>query len=341
MYNRRRAGGCRRKIVYAVSMVLSSALLCTGKVTIHTLHFIINYERGILTLRAKKLYIMLLLFLLFCAMVIYLIYSKSQDKYEFSRLNGKIIVSNPTFKVNNGNGVLLFNPLSKNKEIIGNEKINHVIYFDENENMIASDERANIVQLNMKTANSKKGLSGIPTGAIGFAMRNHHNSVSYMIGNELMLLDISTLKTNTIRLPNIQSEKNFLAGYSWINEGESIVYSNGIEIFLYNIDTGDLRKLGIGRYPGFSPDSHYMFYSSSRDELIVKEISTGGQWTYKGEHIYPQFSPDNNFLAFQIQSKKSLSKGRDLIIWDYKAGKTITAIQDIGLDRSSQFVWIE
>ena len=286
-------------------------------------------------MKTRHIAIMLVVLVAILMLTMGILLSKHSEKMQ--GLSGQIVLSNPETSKNNGNGLMAYDLFTEREQVIGNNKYRDVIAIND-KNYIATNPRNEIINVNFD------GLSSIitksPVGTIDFAETPGKRKISFMVNYKLQVFDTSNQKITTLSLPNIDSTSK-LAGYSWSNDGESILYSNSDTIYSYEIRTKQLVQLVKGKRPGFSQDNKYIFYSMDRNTLIVRELSTGYEWKYTGSHFYPQFSPDGRYVALQIQSKKMMAKGRDLIVWEYRSGKKQTIFQDINIDSSGQFIWIK
>ncbi|WP_138754248.1 TolB family protein [Paenibacillus sinopodophylli] len=288
----------------------------------------------------KKGYI-ITLFLLVTVLVLVGIIFFSMRPQKIQGLSGVIVLSNPDFERNNGKGLLVYDLLTENTRIVGNDKYRHIISANNNRKDVYTvmDRQHVIMDVDLDVFSSFNVLTNAPVGSVHFNKTSVQSGVSFIFNNELQI-NTSKQILKSITLPYTKNSINKLAGYSWSIDGKTLLYSNSDSIYKYEIEKNQSEKLFKGKYPGFSPDNKYMFYSSDRNTFVVRSLETGTEWTYSGIHSYPQFSPDGKYVAFQIQSKKILAKGRDLIVWEYEAGKKQTIIQDIVLDNSGQFIWI-
>lgn len=282
----------------------------------------------------------IIFFLLIVSLTLVFVIIKAMNSKAIPNLSGKIVMSNPDVSKNSGNGLLIYNLTTNSDTLIGKAKYKNVVGVQQ-DSYIVTNIRNDVFKVRFEKESEMTKLIEIDTGAFDISTTSNQSKISYIVNNGLLVFDVVNHNWITIDLPFINDSSNRLTGYDWSNDESTLLYSNGKDIYSFEMDTKQVVKLGSGEYPGFSPDNAFIFYSLDRNTLIVRELETGSEWSYKGNHLYPTFSPDSRSIAFQIQSKQFLSKGRDLIVWDYKAGVEQTIIHDIAIDSSSQFVWIE
>lgn len=270
------------------------------------------------------------IFLLLVCVISFYIFSKKNVKLQ--GLSGEIVLANPNMEKNNGRGIVIYNLVNGTEKLVWDTgKYISINSQDSKSKVLLVDRENEIFEGNIYNNESITYLFS----SIGrdFAYMPNQEKISFINNNRITIYEKKHKNFTNIML----TER--LSGYSWAKDGKSLVYSNGKTIYQYSLNEKEKTPLVRGINPLYSSDNKYLLYSQDLTTLVVLELQTGKEWTYSGNHIYPQFSPDEKFIAFQVQSKKAFSKGRDLVIWDYQADKMQTIIEDIDLDTSGQFVW--
>ncbi|MDI4647819.1 hypothetical protein [Cohnella hashimotonis] len=88
---------------------------------------------------------------------------------------------------------------------------------------------------------------------------------------------------------------------------------------------------------GSTPTNRYKLDAESRDRLVVRDSTSRNEWSIDVDHRYAIFSPGERFVAFE-KSSSSLSKGYDLVVWDFKRDVTKVILKDF--EMSEPFVWV-
>jgi len=137
--------------------------------------------------------------------------------------------------------------------------------------------------------------------------------------NYLALIDVSNGRLQSIRVPGIDS----INTVAWSPDGHTIVLSAQTsavsDLFLYNLDTNQVRRLTSDRFadlqPAFSPDGHTIAFVTDRGEganleelrfngmrIATIDVDSGSIKVLplfpRAKHINPQFSPDGGSVYF-------------------------------------------
>lgn len=253
---------------------------------------------------------------------------------------GDIIIPNPKQDVDHDNGKgLVYYALDKNEKTSLLNSINIVvpIFTQDKNEILVLDDQYNLVAYNIKNQSTTileknftfEGLSIIPDKF----------EISYINGKGIELFNIQSRKKFLLTLPELTRKEQWIRGYSWSNQGDTLLYSNGETIFTFDTVSKKYIRFFDGFEPVYSNSNKLICFKRDRTTLVVKDMGTMKEWIYEGESIHHKFSPDDKFIAFETQSETTLSKGRDLIIWDFQSNKTKTLISDINMNSYGYFDW--
>lgn len=177
----------------------------------------------------------------------------------------------------------------------------------------------------------------------------HKDAISYQMDGKLFLYDLA------------KKDKTFIANcygsYSWEDSGNFLLldkitvsddseYSqNKFEIIKYDTQTSDFEVLNEGMNPEISKSNRFIAYSNNdkgKNDILIEDVLTGEEWGIDDRnHIYSyRFSPDERYLAYSRENNSSFSNTLyDVIIWDFKKGKTKRIIR--GYSGLPYFDWIK
>ena len=269
----------------------------------------------------------------FLAIIVTLV-TFSTNKFDTKELRGNLLMVNPYGKNNGTNkGIETYDFMSgKSIEILNDLSIRDPLYSHDREKILFITGNC-ISEYNIKKQVVNKLICGSESAYYCAKYVPNKNEISYIIGNGFYIYN-----------PDLNSSKLLteLAGdYTWDNKGENILFNENGNVCRYNLANGTVDVLFDGQDPEYSNDNKFIAYRRLYNELIVREIDTGREWTYEANGIkYYKFSPDDKFLAI-FENNASLRNmfGFELKVWDYTNGHKILLRKNIGSSSNSNFDW--
>jgi Tol biopolymer transport system component len=104
-------------------------------------------------------------------------------------------------------------------------------------------------------------------------------------------------------VPNQPAQDEYSSwGIAWAPDGERLAFVNGDRVFTIATDGSEIRKLGSGVHPVWTPDGDHIVYTSGRytgrdqDIVVVRADGTGRRLLGRG--LYPDVSPSGDEVAY-------------------------------------------
>jgi Tol biopolymer transport system component len=108
---------------------------------------------------------------------------------------------------------------------------------------------------------------------------------------------------------------------AWSPDGTQLAFNHfrsSLQLYTYEIATGDTRALTFCDDPDWSPDGRHI--ACVRDFHVVVVDVDSGEWTDIGSGFEPSWSPDGGWIAFS----RGLSRLVDLMLYDMDSGDVST-----------------
>ncbi|WP_373000578.1 TolB family protein [Lutispora sp.] len=275
-----------------------------------------------------------------------------KDELLKENLTGELILSTPVSSLQKDNkGLAIFKPSLKKYEIMLNDQYLSSPTLNRKKDKVLARSTTKIVEYDMKNKtlnvlyihkdNTIDNISYIPTqDSISFT--------AYENGRENIYGFNKNSGSNNILI------KDIYGSYSWSKDGRLILFGrrskaeNGkykYSVNMYNINMGKEETLFEGYAPQYSNNNQYIAYKEANASnidniLVIREITTAKEWIYKSNAIYTyRFSPDDNYIAIEQQSRKFASKDYEIIVWDFKSSKKDVLIETITRGYNTGFDW--
>ena len=238
-----------------------------------------------------------------------------------------------------GGGIIILNPSNnEQKDILREYYIDSPAFNQDSTKILAvTNKHTQIIEYDIDSK-SIKDIYNDPNAII--------SEVEY-IPNQRAISFIKNLKLYYFDLET-KSEKfitDIAEGYSWSTSKNCVIFTcmekDGLMVYKYNLENGKSERLFNGKDPVYSNDDKYIAYlkPGGRENLVVRELSSGIEWEYKKGGIYfYKFSPDGNYIAIQ-QERKNAIKEQEMVVWDFKNNNLGTLIEKIRNGRTGSFDW--
>jgi Tol biopolymer transport system component len=121
-------------------------------------------------------------------------------------------------------------------------------------------------------------------------------------------ITVKTLKDAETQLVPNQPPQDLFASYDmeWAPDEKSLAFVNGASVFAISMNGSDLRKLGEGSSPSWTPDGEHVVFAAGdnrSDDLeitVVRADGTGARVLGRG--LYPNVSPSGDEVAYSTRT---------------------------------------
>ena len=145
---------------------------------------------------------------------------------------------------------------------------------------------------------------------------------------------------------HILVEDNGSEIHSWSDDGTILYYTDkDYKIISLNVTSGEKKEIGTG-YDPIEQEGNIAY--KDKESLIVKNISTGKEYKYKGAAYDYCFSPSGNEVLVKDEMSlitgiknfftNDMVLGHRIVVWQFETGKKKTIVDDC-LDGSRLLDW--
>ncbi|PKM79680.1 MAG: hypothetical protein CVU89_17030 [Firmicutes bacterium HGW-Firmicutes-14] len=259
---------------------------------------------------------------------------ENQIDLNLKTLPGIIVMRPPTLKMSeHGRGLDIYTPGENKHSLILKEQNIYNPQFNKDKSKIVALKQGDIVEYDLKNNVLKTLLkSNLNTSFLYVKYVPNRSEISFINDNRLYVYDIPSKITTYVT--------SVSSNYCWSEDGDTFIFSDQNQVYEFNVKDKSNRPLFKGYDPQYSNNNQYLAYLLDQGILIVKEIDTNREWKYKTNRIYHYtFSPDDSYVAVEQDSTKWLSTDKQLIIWDFKNGKSDYLISFIMDGLHGDFDW--
>lgn len=272
-----------------------------------------------------------------CLLMIVLSFSSCKTKDIPSQLlYGEIVMRNPNINDEKSNKGIAIYDISKRtfSYLLGDTYFGEAVYSEDKSNILTVTDSSEIVEYNKQSSQKsviRNGQSGRKYSYLKYIPES--DMISYTLGPKLFIFDRKLQKETYLM--------DIGGNYSWSNDGKALIYSQKGECYRLDLSTKKSTKLFPGYGPQYSNNNEYIVYQLDDGQIVLREVKTGREQKYETDKIhYYKFSPDDDSIAV-IQNLKNSTRlyGQEMILWNFKNGKSYTLIEYISQGSIGSFDW--